>query len=134
MPNFDDQAWIVDALLAPLMLPRRVMRDLEAIGEAARGLPAFEDALMAQLEELGADVRGFRATLERLEDRVASIQAEVPELAGDLGAAKNLVADLSKQVGGAIELLPDPDSPGLIARAHEAIVGNDPSGEPGSRR
>ena len=59
----DDQAGLLDALLSPLTLPRRAVRDLEAIGMAARGLPTFERALIEQLDDLGADVRDLRAEL-----------------------------------------------------------------------
>jgi hypothetical protein len=45
--------------LAPLMLPRRAVRDLEAVGTAARGLPGFERALLERLDDLGAEVPGL---------------------------------------------------------------------------
>lgn len=140
MPD-DDQAGILEAALAPLLLPRRALRDLEAIGTAARGLPTFERVLLERLEELGNDVRDMatemNAAVERvvedvqqLDARVAVLQAGVPELNRELVATKLLVSELKSQVGDAIEHLPDPNSRGPIARARDAIAGNsEPSGE-----
>ena len=140
MPD-DDGAGIVEAALAPLLLPRRLLRDLEAIGAAARGLPTFERVLLERLEDLGNDVRDMatelNAAVERvvedvkqLDARVAVLQAGVPELNRELVATKGLVSDLKSQVDYAVEHLPDPNSRGPIARARDAIAGNsEPSGD-----
>ena len=131
MPD-DDGAGIVEAALAPLLLPRRALKDLEAIARAARGLPTFERVLLERLEDLGNDVRDMatelNAAVERvvedvkqLDARVAVLQAGVPELNRELVATKGLVSDLKSQVDYAVEHLPDPNSRGPIARARDAI-------------
>jgi chromosome segregation ATPase len=139
MPD-DDQAGILDALLTPLMLPRRAARDLEAIGTAARSLPSFERTLIERLDDLGADVRDMGAELngaiervleavERLDGRLAALQVDVPELNRDLAATKSHVAQLKDQVSDAAEHLPNPNSRGPIARARDALAGTpEPSG------
>jgi hypothetical protein len=134
MPD-DEGAGILGAALAPLLLPRRALRDLEAIGAAARGLPTFERVLLERLEDFGDDVRDvtdeLNAAVERvmeelrqLDARVAVLQASVPELSRELLATKVHVSDLKSQVGYAVEHLPDPNSRGPIARARDAITGN----------
>ena len=45
---------MLDSLLAPLGLPSRVVRDLDAVGDAARGMPEFERALIERLDDIGA--------------------------------------------------------------------------------
>lgn len=58
-------------LLAPLRLPSRAVGDLEALGDAARGLPALENAL----GQLGCDSRHAR-----IEPRhVPLVTQDVPE-------------------------------------------------------
>lgn len=135
----DDQSGIIDALLTPLMLPRRAVRDLEAIGTAARSLPGFERVLLEQLDDLGADVRDLGSELkgaidralgemEGLDRRVAALQLEVAQLNRDLAATKGHTAQLNDQVSDAVEHLPDPNSRGPIARARDALAGtSDPS-------
>jgi hypothetical protein len=135
-----EQAGVLDSLLTPLTLPRRAAKDLEAIGTAARGLPAFERQLLAHLDELGADVRETGVELHdamarvleemgRLDQRVAALQTEVPELNRNLAATRSHVAELKDQVSEAVALLPDPDSRGPIARARDALAGTEPRRE-----
>ncbi len=140
MPD-DDQTRILDVLLTPLMLPRRLVRELETIGTAARSVPRFERALLGQLDDLGVEVRDLSAELnaalarvlddlKRLDRRVAALQVDVPELARDLAVTKGHVAELKDQVSYADEHLPDPNSRGPIARARDAITGApEPSGQ-----
>ena len=136
----DDHRGMLDAVLSPLLLPRRLVRDLEAIGEAARSLPDFERTVIARMDDLGVDVRSMGAELNasverlvaelaRLDRRVSDLQDQVPELARDLAATKALAGELRDQVGDAVEHLPDPNHRGPIARARDVIPGADPSVE-----
>ena len=127
---------MLDSLLAPLGLPSRAVRDLEAVGDAARGMPEFERALIERLDDIGAGLLGVRAELRgsiervsediaRLDEKVAALQLDVPELRRELAAIEQHVAGLKEQVSFAVEHLPDPNSPGPLARARDAITGND---------
>jgi hypothetical protein len=133
----DDHRRMLDAVLSPLLLPRRLVQDLEAIGEAARSLPDFERTVIARMDDLGVDVRSMGAELNasverllaelaRLDHRVSTVQDQVPDLARDLAATKALAGELRDQVGDAVEHLPDPNSRGPIARARDVITGADP--------
>ena len=127
---------MLDSLLAPLGLPSRVVRDLDAVGDAARGMPEFERALVERLDDIGAALIDVRAELRgsiarvseeiaRLDEKVAAMQLDVPELKREVAATKHHVADLKEQVGLAVDRLPDPNSRGPLARARDAIAGGD---------
>lgn len=134
----DDRAGVVEALLYPLMLPRRAVRDLHAVGAAARSLPDFEEELISSLDGLASDLGGLRTeltkslerlgTLERLTRRMAPLKVVVPEPAGELGATKRVVSEITDLVAGVVEPLPDPESRGPIARAPDALGGAESPG------
>ena len=54
---------MLDSLLAPLGLPRRVVRDLDAVGEAARGMPDWDRTLLERLDDIGAGLIDLEAEL-----------------------------------------------------------------------
>ena len=127
---------MLDSLLAPLGLPRRVVRDLDAVGEAARGMPDFERALLERLDDIGAGLIDLEAELRvsiarvseeiaRLDEKVAALNLDVPALRRELAATEEHVAELKEQVGFAVEQLPDPNSRGPLARARDAITGSE---------
>ena len=127
---------MLDSLLAPLGLPRRVVSDLDAVGEAARGLPSFERALLERLDDIGAGLLDLEAELRgsigrvseeiaRLDGKVAALNLDVPELRRELAATEKHVAELKEQVGFAVEKLPDRNSRGPLVRARDAITGGD---------
>lgn len=91
-------------VLAPLMLPGRVLGELEAISEAVRSLPRFENEIVGQILDLKGDVQALRV---------------------ELASTRVLAAELRTLAGNAVEHLPgDEDgSHGPIARARDAITG-----------
>ena len=113
---------MLDSLLAPLGLPSRVVRDLEAVGDAARGMPEFERALIERLDDIGAgllDVRAeLRGSITRVSEEIARLDEKVAALQLD-------VADIKTQMRSAVDRLPDPNSRGPLARARDAIACND---------
>ena len=127
---------LLDALRDPLGLPRRTLEDLEAIGEAARGLADFQRAVLArmdglseQIREMGDDlnesVDGLKEKFDRIDSRVADLQAGLPEVSRDLGETSRNAAQIRRDVGDAVEHLPDPDSRGPIAKARDVLTGGD---------
>lgn len=93
----------LDALIAPLMLPGRVLAELEAISEAVRSLPGFEHEIVGQILDLKGDVQALRV---------------------ELASTRALAAELRALVGDAVEHLPgDDESRGPMARARDAITG-----------
>ena len=126
---------LLDALRDPLGLPRRTLEDLEAIGDAARGLAGFQRALLARLDGLSAEVRtmgdelnesidGLQEKFDRIDRRVADLQAGLPEVSRDLGETSRNAAQIRHDVADVVEHLPDPDSRGPIAKVRDAISGD----------
>jgi len=68
-------------------------------------LNASIDGLRGEVRSMGAELN---TSIERLNTKVAELRTEVSE---------------------AVELLPDSDGPGPIARARDALAGNDPGGD-----
>jgi hypothetical protein len=142
---------VIDSLLAPVRLPQRALESLDALGEAARRLVHLEDAVLGHLESLDqagrdiaadlaatvADVRSLHSHVTLLEGgvtriadvvadldaRVASVDSAIPRLEREVTATRQTLASLKTDVEDVSEHLPDPDSPGPIARAREAITG-----------
>lgn len=126
----DDRDGLLDSLLGPLMLPRRAVQDLEALGEAARSLPGFERELMACLYDLVGELSGLRTEVG---ESLGRLQGTLEGLNARVNALEVVVTEVRDQVADVVEHLPDPDPDpdgrGPIARARDAIVGNEPSGE-----
>ena len=118
-----DEPGILDALLAPLTLPGRAARDLGDLGAAARELPAQFEALRNEVRGVGRDLE---ASVERLGEGLETLDGQVAAVRLDLAATRTAVQELRGQVGEAIELLPDAESRGPIARARDAITGTEP--------
>jgi len=131
-----NQPGLIDALRNPLALSRRTLQDLEALGDAARGLADFQRAVLDRLDGLSADVRkmgdelngsveDLKKDFERIDRRVTDLQAGLPEVTRDLGETKKLAAQIRTDIRDVVEHLPDPDSRGSIAKARDAITGGD---------
>jgi ATP/maltotriose-dependent transcriptional regulator MalT len=118
-----DQPGILDTLLGPLTLPGRAARDLGDLGAAARELPAQLTALRNEVRGVGRDLE---ASVERLGERLETLEGQVAAVRLDLAATRTAVQELRGQVSEAIELLPDAESRGPIARARDAITGTEP--------
>jgi hypothetical protein len=133
----DERSGLVDTLFAPLTVPQRAVKDLEALGAAARSIPSFERELLAELGQLGADVqeiedglavlRELARDVQEMKAQVTAIEAGGHVLLREVTAMRDLVSELRAEVGDAVEHLPDPDAPGPIARARDALTGNGPS-------
>lgn len=127
---------LLDALRDPLGLPRRTLEDLEAIGDAARGLADFQRAVLARMDGLSEEVRtmgdelnesvdALKERFDRIDRRVADLQAGLPEVSRDLGKTSDNAAKLRRDVEDVVEHLPDPDSRGPIAKVRDAITSDD---------
>jgi chromosome segregation ATPase len=74
------------------------------------------------LPQLGANLTAVVATIEPQHERVAAIERDVGLLNERLAGLQQTLSHLKKDVADATELLPDPDAPGPIARAREALT------------
>ncbi len=137
---------MLDALLAPLRLPTRALEDLEALIEAVRRLPNLGEVVAGRLRslddragEIAEDVGATRAQLERIsgqvdmlaqamgaiDARVVTLEAGVPRLEDEVARTRRLVEGLKGHLQEVSEHLPDRQRSGPIARAREAITGDE---------
>jgi chromosome segregation ATPase len=107
---------ILPALAADLQATRATIEPQHA------RVAAIEDAI-AGLAAVSADLGAVRATIEPQHERVATIEAAVARVEALLGEVRGALVRLEGGVEEAAERLPDPDAPGPIARAREAITG-----------
>jgi hypothetical protein len=118
-----DQPGILDSLLAPLTLPGRAARDLGDMAAVARELPVQLAGLRSDVRAVGTDLE---ASVERLGEQLAALNGEVAAARLDLAATRTAAEALRRRMDEAVELLPDANSRGPIARARDAIVGTEP--------
>ena len=127
---------LFDTLRDPLGIPRRTLEDLEAIGDAARGLAVFQRELLSRLDGLSEEVRtmgdelnesvdALKERFDRIDRRVADLQAGLPEVSSDLDETSRNAAQIRRDVGDVVEHLPGSDSRGPIAKVRDAITGDD---------
>jgi hypothetical protein len=81
----------------------RASRDLAAIADAARALPALEARIEAQLSALTLDVGDLRAQMQELPPAVAGIAVGVPAIGRRVETLESEVA----QLGQAVAVLAD---------------------------
>ena len=89
---------------------------------AAR-LGSVDQGVNGLLEALPAEFARVRDILEPQQLRVSAIEDTVLRLELQLGALGDNLERLRREVVDVTEHLPDPDAPGPIARAREALTG-----------
>ena len=121
-----------------LRVPRAVSDAAEAAGEAVRRLPGLEQLaadriasldqglrdLLSLLPEMASDLRRVRQTVEPQESRVHSIEDAIGRLEGRIDGLQASLDTVARDVHGALELLPGPDSDtGPVAAVRDALTG-----------
>jgi hypothetical protein len=99
----------VDASGAVVDVAQRLAALQVIVGDRLAALDRAVGEVLVVLPAVADDLRRVRATVVPVEERLAAVLASVARLAGD--------------VEDAAELLPDPDAPGPIARARDALTG-----------
>ena len=143
----------VDASGAVVDVTQRVAALQLIVGDRLAALDRAVGEVLVVLPAVADDLRRVRATVVLVEERLAAVLASVARLAGDVerlrtvaepqlervSAVEEIAARLELRVGelqrtlsrvqgdveDATEHLPDPDAPGPIARAREALTGRD---------
>ena len=144
---------MIDSLLAPVRLPLRALESVDLLADAARRLVRLEDAVLGHLESLDQQARGIgedlAATREQvgslhvhvtvldrtvtridgvvaqLDDHVAALDSAMPRLEHQVATTRHTVDGLKAELKDLTEHLPEPDAPGPIARARDAITGGE---------
>lgn len=134
---------VLDAVLAPLRLPQRIVAEIETIAGAVLSLSKTADERLKSIDgRAGALVKGLGtmgASLTRLESKVealagleATIEARMEALRDDLntrmlsveGQLKEVngpLTEMAKDVAEITQLLPDP-ADGPIARLKDQLT------------
>lgn len=135
-------AGVLGALLAPLRLPERAIDALASLAEQVQELTAISTELtrvrehtepLAQLlPALRRLERGLGARIDSLRDVVVALEANdshlnrtTAELAQELGAMHETIRGLKADLGQITDRLPDPNAPGPLAKARDALTGGD---------
>jgi chromosome segregation ATPase len=67
----------VNPWLFPPALLKRALEDLAAIGDAARRLPALEEAVLARVDAVQRELSATRAAIEPLSGQLDALRADV---------------------------------------------------------
>ena len=133
---------VIGAPSAAWRAARRAADDAAAAGDAvvglARSVPTQLSAVTLRLGEIQADVAALAAVargvgvleleVAAIGRRVASVERDTDPLGPRLAALQRSLDALAATVDSAVALLPDPDdSPGLLARARDALGATDGS-------
>ncbi len=84
--------------------------------------------LVAEIEPVVDDVRDIRLSVDAVPERLASVDARVQPVSAlqtEISEIRGLLERLTLQVERLADRMPDPDSPGPLERAREAITGKD---------
>ena len=115
---------VADGVKASLEITRR-LAELQRILAARLGaIDQGVQGLLGVLPSIGTELQRVRETVEPQHERVAAIEAAIVRVELGIGELASNLALLRQDVSDATELLPDPDAPGPLARAREAIAGN----------
>ena len=83
---------------------------------------------VAALAGIARGVDALALEVAAVADRLASVEADTGPVGARLAAIQQSVDTLAATVDSAVALLPDPDgSPGLLARARDALSATDAS-------
>ncbi len=131
---------LVTALVAPLRLPARVVELAEMAADALADVGAIRtevvrirrqseslDELLPALNSLKQDLGGRLDSLHEIVNGLEGIESDldttVAGLVGQLTALHQTVASLQDDVQRITHRLPDPDEPGPLERARDALTG-----------
>jgi hypothetical protein len=84
--------------------------------------------LAAEIEPVAEDVRDIRLTVDTVPHGLAGVDARMQPISAletEITQMRALLERLTFQVERLADRLPDPDSPGPLERAREAITGKD---------
>lgn len=141
--TYDDRSGgILTSLVAPLRLPERLVATLEIAAEAlehvgpmrsevvtirkrSESLDEFLPALDGLKKDLGGRLDSLHEIIEKLEGVESHLDRTVDELVDEIKAVHKTVRDLHDDVERMTDRLPDPDAPGPLERARDAITGGD---------
>jgi hypothetical protein len=93
---------------------------IDPLGSLERGL----SDILALLPALASDLERVRATIEPQHDRVAGIEQTITRLEARINDLHGTLRLLKVDVHDVTEHLPDPDTPGPLARARDALAGH----------
>jgi hypothetical protein len=84
--------------------------------------------LVAEIEPVADDIKDIRLSVDAVPHGLASVDAQmrpVSALETEITEIRGLLERLTLQVERLTDRMPDPDSPGPLERAREAITGKD---------
>jgi len=133
---------LLTGLLAPLRLPERVVRAVEAVADSlqhvgplraevvrirkqSEPLNELLPAVEAMKEEMGTRLDSLHEVVVALEGVETHLDTIVEGIVGQLATMHKTVLDLQDDVQRFTDRLPDPDAPGPLERARDAITGGD---------
>lgn len=120
--TYDDRSGgILTRLVAPLRLPERLVATLEIAAEALEHVGPMRSEVVTIRSRLDS----LHEIIEKLEGVEAHLDKTVDELVDEIKAVHKTVRDLHDDVEHMTDRLPDPDAPGPLARARDAITGGD---------
>jgi len=131
---------LLTGLLAPLRLPVRVLEAVEMavdaladvslirsevvrIRQQSESLDELLPALNALKQDLGGRLDSLREIVNGLEGIESDLDTTVAGLVTQLGALHQTVLTLQDDVQRFTDRLPDPDAPGPLERARDALTG-----------
>lgn len=131
---------LLTGLLAPLRLPARVVEAVQMAADALQDVALIRaevvrirkqseplDGLLPALNDLKEDLAGRLDSLQKIVNGLEGIEADldttVAGLAGELAAVHQTVISLQDDVQRITHRLPDPDEPGPLERARDALTG-----------
>jgi chromosome segregation ATPase len=114
---------IGDGIRTTEEITRRLAELQRILSARLGGIDQGVQGLAGVLPAVAAEVQRVRETVEPQQERVAVIEAGVLRLEQRLADLAATLELLRQDVDSATDLLPDPDAPGPLARAREAIAG-----------
>ena len=90
---------------------------MDAVGE----LPTFQQRLLDHLGSMSRGILRLDASVAQLERRVEGLADSMDARLTDTNAA---MVRVEESVATIVDMTPDPDAPGPIAKAKEAITGH----------
>ena len=95
---------------------------LGALEGSVRDIASLLPGIARDVSSLGAELTGLRAGAEPQLQRVAVIEETAARLEARVVEVQATLSRLEGAVRGAVDRLPDPDAPGPLARAKDALT------------